>query len=469
MAVVYSILCSLVISLLILPATKVYQLENYKIKKTLKKIISFDLANGDKNKLKFTNRIKRFLFCVFLVFFLIFLIIFSIKIKIYLKIILILLTVVFLPIFFLLAHLLDLPIEESIKRSYIRKAKKKLNALKCKKIAITGSFGKTTTKNFLFQILSKKFKVCITPKSYNTPMGVCMTILDKLAEDDDFFVVEMGARQRGDIDYLCKMVGVDYGIITAVGNCHIETFKTLEAVENTKAELCDNTNNFVVINGSNKSGIKIYERCKKKKYLVCKENSFAYVQDVKIKDNKTYFNLFIDNKMVKTHTNLLGKGNIDNITTAAALCYLLGVSLFDIDNGIRELKPIAHRLEVIRGYCTVIDDSYNSNFDGFCEALEILKSFGGRKILVTPGMVELGKMQYEQNYKIGEQIASCCDIVIVMNKVNNIALTNGIKKGGFEGDIYYAYTRLEQKNLLKEIIKKDDVVLFENDLPDNYR
>ena len=136
-----------------------------------------------------------------------------------------------------------MPIENVIICSYIKKAKIKLQSLPCKKIAITGSFGKTSTKNILFQILSQKYKVCATPKSYNTPMGICKTILENLTEKDDFFIVEMGARHEGDIAFLCKLVGADYGILTPVGNCHIETFKTLENVEKTKFEICENVKN----------------------------------------------------------------------------------------------------------------------------------------------------------------------------------------------------------------------------------
>ncbi len=469
MGFLYGFCCALFFTFISMPLFKVYQLENYKIENYIKKVLKFNFAFGDKNRLIFTKRLKRCVFCDFLLIFLIFSLIFHYFNILYVYFIMFFAGIILLPVFLILAHFLLFPVEKYINFLYIKKAKKKLEKMPCKKIAITGSFGKTTTKNILFQILSQKFKVCATPKSYNTPMGVCKTILENLSYNDDYFIVEMGARHKGDIAFLCKFVGADYGVLTPVGKCHIETFKSLSNVEKTKFEICENVKNFMIINSKSDSNKKLYEKCEKKKYLICEKDSFGYADNVKVKELRTFFDLHIDGKSLPCSTNLLGKMNVDNIVVASSLAYLLGVDMFDIKRGIEKLTYIPHRMELIKGYANVIDDSYNSNFMGFKEALEVVSSFSGRKILVTPGMVELGDSQYKLNFEIGKIIGETCDFVVVMNKVNKKALTDGLLAGGFQSQkIFYANTRKEQKEILKGMIKPQDVILFENDLPDNY-
>ena len=470
MNVLFAFLVAVAETFLMLPLLKTYQLENYRILNFIKRILKLNLGFGDKNSIKFTKRMIRAIFCDFLLIFVVFLLIFYLIHNVYVELILIFLGVLILPVFLIISHFLVLPIERLIMHHYIKKAKEKLKSMPCRKIAITGSFGKTSTKNILLQILSKKFRTCATPKSYNTPMGICKTILENLSPLDDFFIVEMGARHKGDIAFLCNLIGADYGILTPVGKCHIETFKTLENVEKTKFELCQNVKDFMLINAKSESNMRLYDKCEKKKYLICKEDSFAYASDVGLSEGVTIFTLHIDDKSVTVKANLLGRANVDNIVVASSLAYLLGVNLLDIKSGIENLKPIPHRLELIKGYATVIDDSYNSNYDGFKQALAVLDSFGGKKILVTPGMVELGEEQYAINRDIAREIAKVCDYVIIMNKVNKNALTEGLRSAKFDmKNVMFAQSRKEQKEILKKLITKDSVILFENDLPDNYR
>lgn len=470
MAFLYGFLYAILLIILSIPVFKIYQLEGYRIKNCIKKVVKFNFGFGDKNKIIFTNRLKRSIFCDFLLIFFLFSLIFYFFNYFYVYIILFVLGVIFLPFFLTCAHFVVKPVEIIIQKSYIKKAKLKLLKMPCQKIAITGSFGKTSTKNILFEILSQKYKVCMTPRSYNTPMGICRTILENLTEKDDFFIVEMGARHKGDIAFLCKLVGADYGILTPVGNCHIETFKNLENVEKTKFELCENVKNLMIISSKSASNKKLYEKCEKEKYFICEKNSFAYAENIRTQNFKTYFELFIDGKSVNCETNLLGKVNVENIVVASVLAYLLKVNLIDIAKGIRNLKSIPHRMELIKGFANIIDDSYNSNIVGFKEALEIISKSAGDKILVTPGMVELGDRQFEMNYEIGKEIAKVCDYVVIMNKTNASSLTEGLLSRGFSRKrIFYAHSRAEQKEILKKLVKKGDVVLFENDLPDNYK
>lgn len=471
MFVFYAVLLTIVFVVIDLLYEKTFQLENYKIKKYIKNISKFNFSFGDKSFLVFTARIKRLIFCDFLLKISIFLLIFGLVDKFLWNLFAVLFLLIFSPFFILLTFLICWPVEEGIKRSYLKKAKRKLEKCMCKKIAITGSFGKTTTKNILYQILKEEFDVCATPKSFNTPMGLCKTILQDLKETDDFFIAEFGARRLGDIKFLAEFFGVDFGIITPLGNCHLETFGSLQNIENEKFELCNYSKDFVVFNGKSKGSKKLCERYKKTKYLVCETGSFAYAKEIKFLSEVTKFVLVIDSKQIECSTQLLGKANIDNIVVAATMAYLLGESLFSIKKGISKLKQIPHRLEFIRGeFVDVIDDSYNSNFDGFMQAIEVVKSFAKRKIIISPGLVELGKSQAESNFKIGQEVAKVADVFVIMNLTNKKALFDGaISQGMKKENIYFAQNRSEQKQLLKTILKKGDLVLFENDFPDNIK
>ncbi len=470
MFIFYSLINSIIFILFSIIFIKIFQLENYKIKNYLKIIIKKPFLFGDKSTLAFTKRIKRLIFIIFLFNFLYFFVIFYLIKNVYIIIPIILYLIIY-PIALIIPFLIALPIENLIKKKFLNKAKKKLSNFSGKKIGITGSFGKTSTKNFLYQILKEEFDVCATPKSFNTPMGVSKAILENLKDTDDFFIVEMGARHGGDIKFLADFVGVDFGIMTPIGCCHLESFGTIERIEDAKFELCERAKDLVVFNGKSSSTKKLYDRYKHKKYLVCTKGSFAYAQGVKVSASGSKFVFVVDGKKFECKTKLLGMPNIDNVIVAGAMAYLLGESLFSIQKAIEKLEPTPHRLELIKGEVVdVIDDSYNSNIDGFKEALEVLSQFKGRKIVVSPGMVELGKAQKEQNFLVGKLIGKTADLFVVMNETNKDDLVMGAKEGGLcDEQIFYARTRKEQQELLKSLLQKGDVVLFENDFPDNIR
>ncbi len=472
MFVLYSFVVSLVLVLLDLIFFKSFQLENYNIKRYIKNSISLDFSLGRKTPLIFTNRIKRLIFCDFLLKICVFLMFFGLISNFWINFVITILLILISPIFVCLSFLLAQPIENVIKKRIIKKAKQKLKRCSCKIIAITGSYGKTSTKNILYQILSEEFDVCASPKSYNTPMGVCRTILENLKETDDFLILEFGARAQGDIEELSKMVGVDFGIITPIGNCHLETFGSIEKIENTKFELCENVKQAVVFNGKSKSTQKLFDRFTRRKYLVCEENSFAYACDIKTSASGSEFVMVLDGCRFDCTTKLLGRANIDNIVVASAMAYLLGENFHSIKKGVAKTKPVPHRLELIKGrFVNVIDDSYNSNLEGFKEALSVLSGFGeGKKVVVSPGIIELGKTQFDVNKNAGVEVGRVADIFVIMNETNKKALQEGAIEGGLDKEkIYFAKTREEQKQLLKDILKKGDCVLFENDFPDNVK
>ncbi len=472
MVYINTCICVILFMMLSYLFVKTYQLSGYQPRLFLKSVIEFNLAFGDKNKLHFTKRLIRFLLVMFVIMCgLFFVVNFYIK-NIYLKVFDVLLIFLCLPLLIILTHYIILPIEILIKKHFISKSSRKLKKKKIIKIGITGSYGKTSTKNILTALLEKNFKVCATPKNYNTEMGLSKTILNDL-DDHDVFIAEMGARHCGDIKILAKMVEPDYGIITTIGPQHLETFKTLEAIEKTKFELAEGLkeDGIMVFNGDSKSTRKLFLEFKGEKYLACDKNGYAYADNITIDESGSQFDLFLNGTKLQVRTKLLGKCNIDNIVTASALAHIMGITCQDIVSALRSLEPIKHRLELLKNnYCTIIDDSYNCNVVGSKEALEVLAKFKGKKIVITPGIVEMGESQSQANFKLGTMIADVADYLIIMNNVNKNEILSGAISHNFSRDkIFFAETRKKQKEILEKLTSKDCVVLFENDLPDNYK
>lgn len=465
-------ICEVLFVLLSYYFVKTYQLDGYNIKKFLSHAIEFKLAFGKKNKLVFTRRMIRFYILLFIISSALFSLIMFFVTNPLLRALDCVLIYLFISILISLCHYLLLPIEILIQKFYVEKARRKLAKIDIIKIGITGSFGKTSTKNILTAILEKQYKVCSTPKNYNTLMGITKTIVYDL-DDHDIFIAEMGARHKGDIENLAKFVRPQYGIITSIGPMHLETFKNLKTIEETKNELPMNLaeNGIMVFNGDSPSSKKLFDRFVGNKYLTCSSDAFAYAKNIDYGINGASFELVIDGHCKRIQTKLLGKFNIDNIVTASTVGYLLNISLEDIAGAVKSLAPPKHRLEIIRNnYCTILDDSYNSNEIGFSQALEVLGKFKGLKIVVTPGIIELGSAQSKVNFTIGGLIADVADYIIIMNDENKNYLLSGAIAHNFPRDkIFFASNRAKQQEILERLMMKDCVVLFENDLPDNYK
>lgn len=381
-----------------------------------------------------------------------------------------------LPLFVLLVYFLLYPLEEGIKRFYFNDAKKKLAAREdLVKIGITGSFGKTGTKYALEAMLSEKYSVLITPGSYNTPMGVTRVVREQLKADHEVFVAEMGARYKGDIRELCKLVKPQYGIITAVGKQHLETFGSIEKVMETKGELLRGLgeDGCCFLNGDDANCRKLYEEsalAEKYLYGTQGEDLFMRAEDVAVSPEGSAFTLIAENgERVLCKTQLLGKYNILNLTGAAALAYRMGMSMEEIASAIAKAKPVEHRLQLIPGAVTVIDDAFNANPVGSKEALNVLAMFPGKKIVVTPGMVELGSEEEALNRAFGAYMADCTDIAIIIGKSHADPICEGLLDAGFDEEkLVRAQSLAEATELLKNYTEPGCVVLFENDLPDNF-
>ena len=388
------------------------------------------------------------------------------------------LTPILLPLFVPLVHYILIPLESLIRLRYICKAKKKLaKRTDLVRIGITGSYGKTSVKYILNKMLGEKFNVCMTPHSFNTPMGLTKVVLKYLKPENQILIAEMGAKQVGDVDYLCKLIKPQHAIITGVGNQHYETFGSEGNIAKAKNELVlalPETANVVFNCDSEKCG-ELYKNCKlKNKFSVSLgEKSCISAENVEFSVNGIEFDLVDGDSIIKCETALLGKHNLLNILMSACLATKLGVSLEQIANAITDLEPISHRLEPIKnGNVVVLDDAYSSNEEGAKTAVEVLSLFKKYiKICITPGIVELGEKENQVNQDLGKNLGEVCDFVIIVNKVNEQSLKSGILKTKIKPENVLFAENLEQaKQKLKEIMKPNEkyVVLFGNDLPDNY-
>ncbi len=431
-----------------------------------------------KTPLKMTNRMNR---AIILLFILCFVISFGLIIlsSMFLSIFrfgAVALSPLLLPILVPFVHWVMKPLEHAINKGYIKKSAKKLEQFpNLIRIGITGSFGKTSTKNFLATLLSEKYSVCATPFNFNTPMGITKTVLQYLTMGHQVLIAEMGARQQGDIKELCELVQPKYGIITSIGAQHIATFKTLDNVKKTKAELSQylEKDGFCVFNIDSEPVAEIEKNSKCKKSTVSiKQKADVYATDILTNANGTIFKLHIGEDVFECSTKLLGMHNISNLLLCVAMAKELGLTNEQIKAGVAKVSPVEHRLQLINAEndVVILDDTYNASIEGSQRALEVLSMFKDRrKIVITPGLVELGTLERLENYNFGARISKVADIVIIVNKTHYLSIRQGLLDNGFdETKIYEAETMLATQNVMKEILMPKDVILWENDLPDNY-
>ena len=381
-----------------------------------------------------------------------------------------------LPLWVALAGLLAWPIEKLISEMYFRDAQRILkNRPDLIKIGITGSYGKTSVKFILGTMLSEKYQTLVTPSSFNTPMGVTKIIRTKLQPAHQVFVAEMGARHVGDIKEMCRLVHPTYGVLTSVGPQHLDTFKTIERIKKTKYELMDAVPGEGCCFFPDDGAIcrELYDKTTKAKRLCCLNNNGTadvWAEDVTVSPAGSRFMLCTKDGSIACETKLLGEHNIQNILLAATVCLHLGLTLRQISRGIARLSPVEHRLQLIPSAgVTIIDDAFNSNPRGAEAALKVIRDFPGRRIIITPGMVELGEGEDEFNRTFGRKMADCVDVAILVGVKHTQPIVEGLKEAGFAQENIHPVKSLDEAAaLLRQIGKPGDVALFENDLPDNY-
>jgi UDP-N-acetylmuramoyl-tripeptide--D-alanyl-D-alanine ligase len=373
---------------------------------------------------------------------------------------------------FLAIASLVLKLPEFILRTWIKKkAMQKLATLKnVTVVGVTGSYGKTSVKEFLYSILKTEYPTLKTPQSYNTVLGIAKVIDLELDESYKFFICEMAAYKRGEIKELARMLKPKYGILTGINEQHLEMFGSIQNTIKAKFELVEAIpeNGFAVINGGNALVSKNYQKYKKNFVIYGLGNFNFSAKNITINEKGTTFDLVLDGKAYACQTALLGKSQIENMVAASTMAFKLGMAPKKIVAAIGNLTAVPHRLELKKmENMLIIDDAYNSNVTGFKEALNLLDSFKDRaKIIVTPGIVDLGKQTLGIHEALGVQAEKICDAIILVGESER---TKGLAQGiTNQQKIHWINSIKDMQEILETLNFKNPVVLLENDLPDNY-
>lgn len=355
---------------------------------------------------------------------------------------------ILLPI--LVALMVSFLFEKILFLGYKKQASRKLKSLKnLKTITITASYGKTSIKNFLHEILKDDFKCYKTPRSVNTLAGLVKDINVDLPDDTEVYISEAGARQKGDIWDIATLIKPEIAVVGEIGAQHIEYFKTLENIRNTKMELLLSPN--------------------LKKAFVHKsananpdEKTTIYgdeVSDISSSIEGTKFSLMIDDKKEEFFTPILGTFNATNLAVCVKVALYLGLELETIKRKISTLKSVEHRLQKIEANGKVIlDDSFNGNFEGMKASYELVAALDRRKVLLTPGIIESTK---EENMRLGEIINDIFDVVIITSNANASVLASVIKRPR----LLFMKEKSEMEEMLIKYTQAGDVILFSNDAP----
>jgi len=382
-------------------------------------------------------------------------------------------------IFFSIALLLLWPFDWLVKRVVIYRAKLKIQKLQnLKVIGVAGSYGKTTMKEVLLEVLGAKFNAAATPESVNTPVGIARWILKKFDDSLEVAIVEMGEHYSGDVEELCRLTQPDIAVVTGINEAHLERMGTMENVTATIFEIVSNLKpkGLAVLNGDDDLVIGNYkkfvwpdhrvEKFQISNFKFQKFNTEALYWECEHKDLGS----------IKIH--LLGEYALADVDCAIKIALELGVSNEEIKQGIEKIKPVEHRLQPIKsaGNILVIDDSYNSSPAAAKEAMAVLARFKNRrKLYITPGMVEMGKAAKETHLKIGQELAEVADVVILIKNSVTPFVEEGIRSEGaglrVEGEkpkVIWFETAGEAHQALKDILRPNDVILFQNDWGDQY-
>ncbi len=382
------------------------------------------------------------------------------------------------------ANVLLMPLERRIQRRYRAEAVAKLATVDPVVLGITGSFGKTSTKHILGHLLDGLGPTLITPGSVNTEMGIVRIIRERLDPRHRFFVVEMGAYGEGSIANLCRLTPPRLGILTAVGEAHYERFRTLETVARAKMELAQAVwaaggALVAVIDGIADPALRQDLLARRQPGRVVRVGSDEDCDWRLLARQEEEDGLVVDlrtpaGERMRWRLPLHGRHQAWNLLAAAAAAHELGMPPAAIAGALASLRPVAHRLAVTRSAAgvTVIDDAYNSNPEGFRSALDLLDRLGrtheGRRILLTPGMVELGARHEEAHRTLGSYAAGRVDVALLVRPGRFPSFEEGLRAGAGERmpQIHHFARQAEAETWLKLHARAGDVVLIENNLPD---
>lgn len=374
------------------------------------------------------------------------------------------------------ANAINAPIEATIRKRFVDDAKRKIEQMpSLRVVGITGSYGKTTSKNIVNHLLSAKYYSLMTPASFNTPMGLTITIREYLKPIHEVFIAEMGAYKLGEIKELCDIAHPRYGILTSIGPQHLDTFKTIENVQKTKFELIESlpADGVAFLNMDDKmiADYQIQNTCRVVTLGIESTDVDYRGENIRFDKHGMTFDIR-DRKGLIYHfrTKLMGTHNVANFLAAFALGIELGVEPEAMQRAVGTMPAVEHRLELKRqGDITIIDDAFNANPVGTKMALEVLAQMDGKRIVITPGMIELGEQQYELNKAYGTYMKDTTDFVILVGEKQTQPIQDGLKEAGFpEEQIYVARDLQDALAKMRAEIEVNSYVLIANDLPDSY-
>lgn len=382
------------------------------------------------------------------------------------------------PLWVLLAAWLMKPVEKNIQNGFKRQARTHLKRRPdLHSIAITGSYGKTSVKFIIAEILKQRYNTLATPGSYNTPMGICIVVNNKLKAEHQMLVLEMGIRHPGDMHELCEIAQPDTAVVTSIGVAHLETMGSKENIAQEKGTMLDyiKTGGIAVLNADDPFVLGMRDRAPGKVWLVSVEgHPEADIVASGIQYGRSGASFFVRDDTgheQRFQTKLLGKHNVLNILLGIAVGRSQGMRLRQIAHAVKRIEPVEHRLQLRQqGAITVIDDAFNSNPVGSKNAVEILGQFtDGKRVIVTPGMIELGERQYEENRLFGKHIAQHVDLAVLIGDTQTKPIQDGLAAQSFPPQQTKVFNSLfDAQDFLKSYLSAGDVVLYENDLPDQF-
>jgi UDP-N-acetylmuramoyl-tripeptide--D-alanyl-D-alanine ligase len=383
------------------------------------------------------------------------------------------------PLWVALGAVLTQPVETAIQEGFKRQARRRLQERPdLSVVGITGSYGKTSTKFILAELLRQRFNVYATPSSYNTPMGLCLAVNEHLKPEHQVLVLEYGIRYPGDIDELCEIARPNTSVVTTIGVAHLETMGSVDAIAQEKGKLVEYTraDGPTVLNMDDERVDAMAKRADGPVWRISTEGhpeADVVAHDVRYDTSGTSFRVRDDTGAEAAfHTRLLGAHNVTNVLLAVAVGRSMDLRLRQMAHAAERIDPIEHRLQLrSRGDITVIDDAFNSNPVGARNAVEILGEMdGGRRIIVTPGMVELGDRQWDENKTFGTHIARHdIDLAVLIGEEQTAPIQAGLRDHDFPDERVKVFdTLFDAQTYLDRHLEAGDVVLYENDLPDQY-
>jgi UDP-N-acetylmuramoyl-tripeptide--D-alanyl-D-alanine ligase len=381
------------------------------------------------------------------------------------------------PSLVLAAGSLAAPLERRYQLGYKAAAREKLKARPDLLIvAITGSYGKTSTKGAVAAVLGHRLSVLASPGSYNTPMGLCRVINDMLKPHHQVLVLEMGARYPGDIQELCDIALPHVGIVTNVGVAHLESMGSVEAIAREKGTLIERipSGGTAILNADDPAVAAMRARARTTNIVCVGTSPGSDIRADNIRfgvDGTSFDAIEADGERHHFHTEALGLHNVMNVLFALAVGRAWGMRLREMAHAVKAMPAVAHRLRLRKeGEVFILDDAFNSNPVGARNAVDILGQFStGHRFVVTPGMVELGERQADENRAFGSHMAGKVDTVLLVGAKQTLPIREGLRESGFPDDAVHTFSSLrEAQEYLRTVQRPGDIVLYENDLPDHY-